>query len=399
MDLTEIINEAQHLITSPVGIAIGSGSAAAIITGTIANYVQQREANVFPAVLSKSESVYGRNEALRFYSTINDLCMTVTNAWNLSREAKSYSGFVRELKQGRIEIHAVAIDEIGNKLLKKLRRHCELRDSVAETAEALNQSWDYHSHDNYIYVPSVVSNGKGGTKITMKRTYSNTDHNFDFDSEKAEVAQKMLENMLKIHTPKTLHNPDFTVQLTPNSQDIKAIQKTVFEDESRIATPEELNEIFTQWASKARANVTLGEVNNQLSYLINSSPGLFFTINNSEAHYHFNTSSRNHNGPAGYRASEKLRNTCREISSNIHNLDSSIHEVIDKTKYFLNLPETGSKKVAQKSLDIAVESYLASFPDSTINMDQRTSAGGTAFLALGVGVAAGIGAYALQQYM
>ena len=83
-----------------------------------------------------------------------------------------------------------------------------------------------------------------------------------------------------------------------------------------------------------------------------------------------------------------------QVMKNAEQLDELVHETIREYGKKKKKP----KEVAIISLNIAVESYLASFPKSEINMDQRVSLGKTTLVALGTGIGGGIFAYILHPW-
>ncbi|MFH1063929.1 MAG: hypothetical protein V1729_02520 [Candidatus Woesearchaeota archaeon] len=398
--LTDIVNKTVEFAASPAGIAIGAGAGAAILTAVITNYIQQREANIFPEIFSHSDRIQDTNEAVEFYSAVNDMTMSVMRAWNLARSAKAYPVFTKEMGRQDVNRYLQKVDYNGKAILNNLGRHRGLADASAEAADMFKTSWKYTSEDNYIYVPVTSIDSKGKTHTRLERRYSNTDHYFTFYPENAKSAQEKLSDILNIYEPAELYNPSLAVQITPDGNDMKSISRTVYEDEAKFESLDAMTDIFTQWAKKAKIVPALSGVSDTLRYLDNGVQESFSVINASDSRYHYNTTSRSHSGPEGYRRTKELRNACKLMSGNIRDLESSVKMAMasaDSLQKLLDSPNVKKKikpkKTAHAALDIAVETYLASFPDSAIKMDQRVSTGWTVFLALGIGVAAGIAAY------
>ena len=140
-----------EFLSSPAGGAVAGGGLAAIITGFAANAWQNRQANIFPVVFSGAEQI-GRaeqNTATRFYSSVNDLAMTVTQAWNAARRQRSYEIFTQQLKNSDALSLARNVEAEGSRLLQELDSHQKLGSHAGDATSALKESWDYSSHYRY----------------------------------------------------------------------------------------------------------------------------------------------------------------------------------------------------------------------------------------------------------
>ena len=390
-----------EFLSSPAGSAVAGGGLAAIITGFAANAWQNRQANIFPVVFSGADQI-GRaeqNTATRFYSSVNDLSMTVAQAWNAARRQRSYEILTQQLKGSDALSLARSVEAEGGRLLLELDDHQRLATQAGEAASALKDSWDYRKHDNYMHIPVKV-----GKVHTTQRIYTGTDHYFTFHSDIAVTAGEKLTALLQEFSHVELYDPRFgRFSIAPDVNHRESVRDTVFEDSSRQVTDDEARQYVNQWVEKAYAGVALQKVSGLLAKLDEITPNSMKIILASEADYHYHTGSTSHSGPDGYRSTKRLRKRCDSIHESITSLVASINSAVAHAQEFQKMVDKTyipgpmkHRRLASNAMDLAVESYLASFPDSEIKMDQRVRQGASVGIALLVGAGLGAAVYFLH---
>ena len=390
-----------EFLSSPAGGAVAGGGLAAIITGFAANAWQNRQANIFPVVFSGAEQI-GRaeqNTATRFYSSVNDLAMTVTQAWNAARRQRSYEIFTQQLKNSDALSLARNVEAEGSRLLQELDSHQKLGSHAGDATSALKESWDYSSHDKYISIPV-----KSGKVTTYHQVYTGTDHYFTFQRDQAVTAGERLTALLQGFPHRELYDPRFgQLSIAPDVSHRESVRDTIFEDGSRQVTDEEARQFVNQWVKRAYAEAALQKVSGLLAKLDEIAPNAMKIILASDKDYHYHTGSRSHSGPDGYRSSKRLWTRCESIHDNIAGLLDSVNEAVANAQELQKMVDRtyipGPMKhrhLASNAMDLAVESYLASFPDSEIKMDQRVKHGASAGIALLLGAGLGAAIYFLH---
>lgn len=410
--LEHLLDSAWQFMASPEGISVGAGLGVAALAGMLTNYFQQREANVFPVLFASKRELERENEGTDFYAAVNDLTMGVTELWNRSREQKNYRSFVQDMRNASSHSLVRLVSDVqrsGATLLASLHQYSSLEGDAGETSEAFDASWDYYYNDVYrteTYL-DTETDSKGNTRTVMKtrQVYDHTDHEWTFQRGNAENAQRMLESLLERFRPEGLYDPELaSLRVDQNFSDKEAIKKTILEDDEKDVTDEEAKGYANQWLEHARLSPLPQHVKGTLAELARTSPDAFETISASQDNYHETTYSQGPTtGPDGYEASRRLEGTCGNIADEISGVLSSINtsigcanslkEILDSTYNYQ--AKLNPKRMAHKALDYAVESYLAAFPDSGIDVDQRVQAGVTMGLALIAGLAAGVGTYFL----
>jgi len=397
----DILPRIAEFFSSPHGAAAGVAAISAVAAAGIAHYVQKQRARVFPALYSGVERLDQTNEAVEFYAAVNDMVAAVTSMWN--RSNGSYSDFAMNTRTGELSKKIETLQKNGQLLLDRLEAYRNLSE-IAERASGLfAASWKYESHDNYIWVPHVTVNSKGQTSTSLRRQYQDTDHWFTFYRDKAEEARAVLEELLGDYRVEDLYNPGLSrFHVDPTHEDRRSVRDTVFEDDEKIVSDEEVNKSVNQWLLHAHVDSALvGGVHPTLNKLHSDSSGLLDVIGASEGKFHFNTTSESHPGPKGYQYSKRLSQYCAAIAEEIASLEASIRLSMNNAEKLNALmadmeKRRKAKKFSREALDLAVESYLSAFPASEINMDQRAYGSTTAFVATGVAVIAGLLTYLLH---
>lgn len=403
--ITSLRVQAQELLFSPVGATSLAGITAALFTGAAINQIQHNRANIFPVIYSGVNRLDegSDTEAINFYAAVNDMAMKVTEAWNKSSEAASpkyggrYRAFCQELDVLNLSDFANRAEGEGGKLLTELKDLSDLRKDCLEAAKAFRESWDYEKEDNYTTVPVTNTwtddDGNTHTETEWEEVYSDTDHYFTFYPGDAREAKECVETMLKEYSDADFYDgklSKFTVPTEFNDKD--AIKMTIFEDDKREVSDEEVEKYNNQWLIHARLRKDVEKTKSYFAWLKSEAPGRLKKISGSRQKYHYNTSSTSHSGPEGYQYSKSLARQCESIVKEISDLEKSISgsinyakQLSEVSKNIRNVSAKEQKKVVHSILDYAVEAYLQSFPDSEIEMDQRVKHGKTALISIGVG--------------
>src|SRR3989338_3163068 len=402
-----LFQDFSQFLASPEGISIGAGLGAAGLTALVTNYLQQREANVFPVLFASKRGLETENDATDFYAAVNDLTMAVTEGWNRARKERDYRSFIDTTKTASAHSVSRLVGDVrrhGSALLARLEEYGQLAEASGAAAAAFDASWDYDYDDVHrteVYTDfETDSKGNSHPVVRTRQVYDHTEHEWTFDSEKAEMARGLLEQLLQRFSAE-LYDPGLAaLHVEANFSDREAIQLTIDEKPGEISD-DTVARYANQWLQQARLRPLPGDIKGTLTELVERSPAAFEVISHSEQRYTETTYSPGPtSGPAGYQESCALSQHCGGMAGLIGDTLSSIEksrELAEQLWKQQNAPEKPGR-VARACLDLAVESYLAAFPDSEIHLDQRVSHGLTAGVALGVGLAAGLLAYlALQQ--
>jgi len=186
----------------------------------------------------------------------------------------------------------------------------------------------------------------------------------------------------------------------------EAVERTILEDDEVEVTPEEIKDWLNVWLRCAHVQGALVRAHSAYATLTADHEGLFGRVLDSNSHYHYRTRSKSHGGPDGYSANESIEYTLGSITRNLQRLFESLEQVAGWAQDLEavgdgKMPagwERGSPKIARRALEHAVQVYEASFPGSTIDMNQLASLKSTVLgVAIGtvVGAAVGFGAYML----
>ncbi len=393
-------------------VAVGAGGAIATAVAFITHYYQKKRAAIFPVVYSHRDKIGPQDEpALDFYGAVNDMTMSITEAWNEMGKTKSYNRFMKSLHHERFlqSLDGVALD--GRDLLEKVAPHVELASMASKVASTLDDSWHYRSHDNYhtqvYYTTESYTDAKGKVKTRrVRRTrqvYDDTDHYFTFYPENARKAHELLDNLVVKYMNTDLYDPGLTrYKIDPTGKDERRARLTVFEDEAYKVTDKELDNIMNQWLIHAGVNNMVVNFKDNMAYLVENMHHAVEVIESSRTSYHYNTTSRSHSGPDGYRWSADLESKSRNASNSVGSMTGPVRTCMEKAgnlreRLVAGLKKGGAesnlKQTAKDALDIGVESYLAAFPGSEINIDQRVKPGSIALISLGVGLLTGILTY------
>jgi hypothetical protein len=418
----QLVDQALHFGASPPGVALLTGVAGGGTAAWVANRVQQREANVFPVLYSGAPRLRESNPVVRYYAALNDMVMSVTEAWNAARAAGSYATFAKRLDGAALGAYAAAVRRHGWEFEDELVEHVELAHVAADAAAELDEAWDYSSHDNYrteTYSETYTdSEGRPRTRTRTRRVYEDTDHYFTFHAASAEVARRSLDATLRYRAER-LYWPGLEhYEVEPAPQDGGAgpyrsahgadaqgeqserhyVVHTILEDQQAELPDDELERYLNAWLRHANATRCLTRAHRALEKLRAEASAAVGTMMASKRKYHFNTRSRSHSGPPGFQAARRMRKRCRTVHGNVTALLRSIERSRRGASALEELAAGTApaewrgtpKKVATKALDTVVECYLESFPDSPIDVDQRVSHGRTALVGTLAAVVLGV---------
>ncbi len=424
--MVDFIQQLYEIVSSQWGSVVSVGVGGGALSALVSNFIQQKRANVFPVLYSGIERLPEDNDTAKYYAAVNDTSMAVTEAWNEARKGKGFSQFFHELSGPKLAKSCDDVTFFGKRLLGDLGEYVQLAQAAHESAERFGNSWKYNSHDNYRteFYTTTESDGKGGTKIVTKtrQVYDSTDHYFNFDRKVAQSAGDSLAEILSSFDERDMFDPQMDglvispgifiesemggglfrgagfVSSRGKTSEETYVRDTIIENEKHAVTAEELNKYLNMWLECARLKGVLPLALSSLKQLRNNREQSMGTILASDKNYHYKTSSTSHSGPAGYRASREIEDVCLNVSNEIFGLRDAVNKTMQDASVLLdiskgNLSGMSQKKAAHKALDLAVESYLCTFPESEIKMDQRVSHGWTAGIAAGMVVIAGAATY------
>ena len=135
-----LFQDVSQFLASPEGISIGAGLGAAGLTALVTNYLQQREANVFPVLFASKRGLETENDATDFYAAVNDLTMAVTEGWNRARKERDYRSFIDTTKTASAHSVSRLVGDVrrhGSALLARLEEYGQLAEASGAAAAAL----------------------------------------------------------------------------------------------------------------------------------------------------------------------------------------------------------------------------------------------------------------------
>lgn len=393
-DLNEILMVVE-LVSPTFGVL------ATLISGWIIHRIQVRNARILPFVPSYSETMVGtHSSSTRFYAAVHDMAMSVTEAWNTMNSRTQNRGSVEEhLNQSQLRQICTNVHEYSGQMRQEFAEYDGLDTEIQRCIVLLVDSWSYDSNDNYRTEAYTVTrtDSKGNPKIETKtrQVYDSTDHYFTFSRGAAQEALQSMESIQRLYEKANLVPPN----VAENRVDLaqldevermflkRLFQQTVKEDTAYEPTDEELTTTANQWLVKTKVDGLLMSFEKYLVDALKVQADAFGEILGSNARYHYNTNSRSHSGPRGYRAAYRLREplqyavtrwtdleslwkTCQDTATSLMEWVSD-SDVIEKDKAYAKM---------------AVQTYEKAFPGSSIDIDQLTKPGMAILFALLIGI-------------
>jgi len=401
----------------------GAGVMGAALGGAATHAMQKAEERIFPCLYSGVARLSGTTTEVDYYAAVNDMVMSFTAAWNARPAKESASAFLKRLKASELGASARQVQVLGEAFLKCLETHQQLLKCVRE-AERLNSAlWTYRKHDNYrtetYTVTTTDSKGRTRTQTRTRRVYEDTDHWFTFFPQNADPLEVALDQVsffkaeelyspalsqFKVQPARASSNrggPYRSAQAITSSRgklsEEAFVKQTILEDEDADIDADDIRDWLNAWLESARVTAAIQEAHQSLRRLSEKWKMLFRRARAStQRRYHYKTRTRSHSGPDGYGASQELAACMLGISRSLSGLFGAISDVEMCARHLERLGsgeapagwKSQDKDIARWALDHAVEAYVAAFPDSPIEMDQRSS---TKKTLLGVAVGAAVG--------
>jgi hypothetical protein len=299
----------------------------------------------------------------------------------------------------------------------------ELLNVLRTAVNELQGAWEYDSTDNYrteTYTETYTdSDGNTQTRTETRQVYEDTDHYFTFDRPSASRACTGVDAVL-IFDPHAMYEPKLgAYEVEPDtttgdagtggpyrSRGSKAapgsrtereyVRDTVLEDRKAQVSDQQLTEFLNVWLRFANLSGDLARTSRGVDALRRAAPQSKRTMMESAPSYHYNTTSTSHSGPIGYRAAQVMLDNGQLAFSNLNDALSTIGACTARGELLAKIgrgefPEDWEpENFAEKTLDVAVECYLASFPGSPLKMDQRVRSSKTLWTALIAGFLGGL---------
>jgi len=305
-----------------------------------------------------------------------------------------------------------AVRTLGANLLRELDDYLQALGPVVQAINALDNSWEYSSSDNHrteIYFETVTdSKGNSRQEMRTRQVYDSTDHSYTYHEEHARAALQEIRRLFAEHDLARFSRPGihgFSVDIKSISLgELSLIRKmvihTVLEDAKATPTDEEIEDFLNMWIKGTNIDALLaGFTSNLLSF----EPGYearFRDVFSSNPSYYYRTSSRSDSGPLGYQRARGMESDLRNAYEQMEAVRSMIKLCMENATRLDDLHSSSQsqakvdKSIDTEMMDQVVEAYLAAFPDSEINIDQRVKHGKTALVSLIVGaVVAGLTFY------
>ena len=392
-DLNEIMLEAE-VVAPSVGLV------STLLSGFVIHRIQVKNAKILPFIPSYSETMVGNhNASTRFYASVHDMAMSVTEAWNTMNSRSQDKGSVEEhLDRTRLQELCGHVHEYSKQMRQDFRDYDKLDTEVARCVGALDDSWSYTTRDNYrteVYTETTTdSDGNPTMETKTREVYDNTDHYFNFSRGAAKEALQSMERIQGLYANADLNPP----RVAENQIDIarleevermflkRLFQQTIVEDLKHNPTDEELTQAANQWLVSTEVDSLLTQFEQQLVTGMERQESAFRDILQSNRSYHYNTTSRSHSGPRGYRAAHHLRSPLYDATSSWNTLESvwsTCQDTATSLREWVSDSEIieRDKAYAKK----AIKAYEQAFLHSTIKIDQLTKPGKTLLFSLLIG--------------
>ena len=372
-------------------IPLVTGTFAGLIAAGIAHIIQTRRAKVLPYLPSYREAFSGPHDAAtRFFASVHEMTMSVTEAWNAKHARSTGKGSVEEsLNLDHLTAACDGVQTEGAALLNNLKDYARIATSADGVSDKLAWAWSYDSRDNYrteTYTEwTTGSDGKRRSETKTRRVYDSTDHTFKFDRSHAQQAKARAEELQQIWSGATLNPPRVNRarvdlrKLDPVDRMLleRIYKTTVLENAKAQVTEVQLKTAINQWIAGTTIDAHLSTCTGGIQQFLKHQQ-LLDEILLAAPVYKYRTHSRTDSGPEPYRHAQQLRGmiergvtgwnrvstmitTCQEAAGNLKAWGTDNSEIEEDSDYS----------------ETAVKAYTAAFPNSSLEVDQLVDAATT----------------------
>lgn len=393
-------------------IPLATGTFAGLIAAAIAHIIQTRRAKVLPYLPSYREALNGPHDAAtRFFASVHEMTMSVTEAWNAKHARSTGKGSLEEsLNLDHLTAACDGVQTEGRALRDSLTDYARIATSADGVSDNLSLAWSYDSRDNYrteTYTEwTTDSDGNRRSETNTRTVYDSTDHTFKFDWSYAEQAKIQAEELQQIWSGATLTPPRVNrARVDLRNLDpvdrmlLERIYKiTVLENAKAQVTEVQLKTAINQWIAGTTIDAHLSTCTGGIKQFLDNEQLLDGVLLASPL-YKYRTHSRTDSGPEPYQAAQQLRGmiergvtgwnrvstmitTCQQAAANLKAWGIDNSEIEEDSDYS----------------ETAVKAYTAAFPNSTLEVDQLVNAATTWIAGLVTGAIIG-GFTALFMYI
>lgn len=387
------------------GLVAGSS---ALVGGGATHWWQLRRSRVLPTLPSHAQALARPpDEATRFFSAVHELAMGVTEAWNAVRARESGGEVEEVIKRDVLRQHRDAIVESGAALRERLADYAHRAQELPLVA--YDEVWSYDNRHNYrtetYTVTTTDSEGRTKTETRTRQVYVNTDHWFSFDANRFAAVERRLREWLRRFAASDLpllnvHDRRVVIgKLDPAEKSFleRLVRHTVLEDAEAELTDADLEKWANQWLLGTRVDARLRDFATKGRRFEQEHAEIFATVAASESMYHYQTRSKTHSGPPGYRAHQRAGAWLRGAWNAWAAVDGMLETCTTSADELVRFAENPDVIESDRQYaELAVAAYEAAFPESEIEVDQLVSTGKTALFAGACAVLAAGLTYALH---
>jgi len=377
------------------------GVLSTMFSGLIIHRIQKRHAKILPFIPSYSDKMVGtQSNSTRFYAAVHDMAMSVTEAWNMMNSRDQNKGTVEEhLNPIQLRKLCTNVHEFSAKMRQEFADYDVLDSEMRRCLVLLVDSWSYNSNDNYrtetYTVTRTDSEGNKRRETKTRQVYEDTDHYFTFSKGSAQEALTSMETILALYNKAELCPPNVAenqIEITELSDADRMLlqrlyQQTIKEDAEYIPTDKELTSVANQWLQKTEVDELLLTFEKHLVDVLALQAVAFGEILQSNRRYHYNTTSRSHSGPRGYRAVYRLQKPLERAVSRWRKQEK-VWKICQDTATTL-MEWVSDSDVIEKDKSYAataIKAYENTFPGSTIDIDQLTKPSKTILFSVSIGL-------------
>lgn len=396
--MVELLNQVEVLAPA-AGVFVG-GIVAAII-----HIRQRRHARILPFLPSYSALVEQElTSATRFLSSVHELTMCVTEAWNMRSGRRTNAASVEALlKRAPLQNACAGVMEHGAEMMASFDGFQTLSVEARIAASTLSSVWKYNASHNYrterYTVTSRDSKGNTRRQTKTRQVYESTDHTFVYDAVDAHRAERLLTELKNTKGKVVLNHPnvgELCIKLDALSQAERMFLErmyvqTVLEDEQATPTAGEMESAINQWLVGAALDGRLASCERHIIEAIEQAPASLEIIRASKSRYHYRTKRKTHSGPEGYQAAKHLQGLLQDAEDDWLTISAMWTTCQNAAQSVLAWAEDPEKVESDKDYAReAVAAYKAAFPLSSIDVDQLTTPRRTTLIALAVAVAVAV---------
>ena len=379
--LTNLWLETLAFVFDPLSMAVCGAAVGSLASGLGVHWWQRRTAEVLPTLPSHAEALRRPpDEATRFFSSVHELTMTITEAWNAAR-ARGGVSLEEVVKRERLAQIVRELELSGGQLRQRLGGYERLADALPIPLMA--SVWTYEFDHNYrteTYTTTETdSQGKSRTVTKTRQVYDSTDHTFTFDARAARRAEQALRQWLGAFRGADLpmlhlHGRFVDVGLIdPVERSFleRLVRHTVLEDPEATVDEADLSHWVNQWLVGTRIDAKLtafGEAGEVVAGAVDRS---FVTIHASAPRFHERTGSRTHPGPAGYQAHASLKEQLFTMQGAWQAAWNMMGVPVSHGRKLLAwAQDPGEIEPDTDYVELAATAYETAFPGSELTVDQ-----------------------------